>query len=163
MLLILFGGVVGIAYLGYRIHLNIKRKRTVEELSSGRHFECLDYSLIPSLIIGVSVIMPLGFFIYSLITKNENLAAFMLAFTFMFIAEFLNTRSALKFYYDNNCCIVDDKILQYKSIKAIVKQMGNPMGRHLIATYNGDRLALFRAPIRIILEKTKLKVLGTKN
>jgi len=114
------------------------------------------------MVAGVLTLLPLAMFIYMYKIEDINTAAFMLAFVFMFIAEMINVAGSLKFYYDSTSCIISEKIVNYKSIKAIIKGFGNPLGRHTIVTFNGERLTLFRDPVNIILANTNLKIANKK-
>jgi len=54
--------------------------------------------------------------------------------------------------------VVNDKFVLYKSIKMIFKRFGNPMGRHTIVTFNNEKLSLFRAPIKKVVEITGFQI-----
>ena len=158
MMNIAFAALVGVAYLIYRYLTNKRANDRISLLSEGIKFECLNYSKAAVIAVGFLMILPIGSFIYALTTKDNDLIAIFLAFVFLFLAEWVNLMLSLRFYYNDTSCIINNKIVQYKSIKTIIKRVGNPLGRYTLITYSGEKLSIFRAPLNIILEKTKLKV-----
>jgi len=154
----ILGAIVGLAYVAYRFHVNGKEKKKLEELRLGNKFDCLDHSKSLSMIILVTILLPVVSIYYFYINYDESMIAFMIATALVFFAEFLNSRQMLKFYYNDTCCIIGDKIVQYKSIKSVFRRVSIPPSRYLILTYNGEQLNVFKQPANIILEKAKLKL-----
>ena len=160
MINVVLGGIAGIGVLIYRLNINRKRKNKIQELSLGRDFSSLDYSRNVAVFIGLCTLLPIGFLIYTISKQEELLIAFSLAFTFMFIAELLSALQVMRFYYDDTCCIIGDKLLKYKSIKAVYQRKSNPFRPFLILTFNGEQYSIAKGPCQLILEKTKLSIIN---
>ena len=155
MLTILLGLVVGVGMIYYRISGYQRKNQAVELLISDNKFECLDYASGALIFLGLATMIPLGCLAYFSINYDEVMIAFMLAFSLMFIAEIINARQSYKFYYHKTGCIVNGRLLNYKSIKSIYRKTS---GRYLLITYNNEQLNVAKAAVEKITEISGLKV-----
>ncbi len=158
MLMIGLGALVGVAVIFYRFLENRRNKAKLTELIGDVKFECLDYAKTTSLIMAVAALLPFSCLLYSIFIQDETLIAVSLAFSLMAIAEVLNVVFSFKFYYSDSSFIIKNKIIRYKSIRAIFKRGGIPLGRYLLHTFNGEQFDINKLPAQLISEKAKVPI-----
>ena len=155
MLTILLGLVVGVGMIYYRSSSYRRKNQAAEVLVNDNKFECLNYAKGPLIFLVHATMIPLGCLIYFSIDYDEVMIAIMLAFSLMFLAEIVNARQSFKFYYHKTACVVNGRLLNYKSIKSIHRKT---TGRYLLVTYNNEQLSVAKAAGEKIIEISGLKV-----
>ena len=156
------GALAGLSLFFFRILEFHRFKKKTSDLIKNNKFECLNYAKTSAIVLSLATILPLGCLIYSFSVKEEALIAASLACTIVSFAEVMNVLLMLKFYHNESSCIIKDKIIRYKSIKRIVRKPGNPFGRYVIYTFNGEQYDLLKEPAAIIKNKTKLQAIGDR-
>ena len=155
MLTIILGLVVGLAAIYYRISSFKRKNAPVEVLVTNNKFECLDHSKSWLLCLAVATLLPLACLAYFIINYDESMVAIMTAFSLMFIAEIINARQSLKFYYHKSACIINEKLVNYKSLKTIYRKT---TGRYLLVTFNNEHYSLAKLPAQKVMELSGLKL-----
>ena len=152
---IVLAATVGVAYIIYRYREVKQLENKINELSIGRDFQLYDYSKLVFVLVLIAILVPLSGLIYYIKTNDINMIAFTLAFCLIFSGEAINAKGSQKFYYNKSCCVIDKKVLNYKSIKSLHRKTN---GRYLIVTYNGEQLTILKPCIEKIIENSNLKL-----
>lgn len=157
MILIALGFVVGLAFLLYSF-VEVKRKREkVEELIGSKHFDVLDTSKGPSLVMAFFILPCLGVCFYNISIQNWLYVAMSLMLAMMFAGEVYIVKNMHKMYYNDDGFIANGRHIRYKSVRSINKKVPHFLMQAIVLTFNNEKITISNKMCDFLKENNYVK------
>lgn len=137
-----------------------KRKANINELLKTQTFTCFKQG--KKMFISLAALLLFAFMIsyYAFLDSRDTGIALLILLSSIIISEPLFNADLNYFYYNDQACILTDKIVPYKSIKEVRLTQPLPFLKAEVITYNNDRYKLDRTAAALLKEKVEQR---TKN
>ena len=154
--LILLSFIASAALTVFTFMQERKKTTTLNELKANNNFQEYKYANTYFVLLGILAILSLVMIYFSISSGEETSIALSIILITVVIVEPLIIYRNLKFFYNDTSCIIEDKLVRYKSIKEFRPALSLPLFKKLeLVTLNNEKFKVDKKIADLI--ETKMK------
>lgn len=155
---LLIGIGVGAFVLVCRIIEMKRQKEKLENAKANREFECYKHDSWMTVVLALLVFPSIYTAYQGYVENNTTTMSLGILLIFLFISESLNSTVVLKFYYNDNGCILNNKFVRYKNMKSLRRKYALPFSKYKLKTFTNETITISQTIAKFLEEKAKIPV-----